>query len=213
MDTTGDPPLAGIILCGGLSRRMGTDKAVLDVGGTTLLSRVIARLETVADPLILATGAQRVAHERCTSVADTVRRRGPLGGLVAALQVAPHELSAVVAVDMPDCDAALLRELAACWAGEDAVVPLSGRGPEPLHAVYARSALAHAQAALDGPDLSVRGLLDRLRVRTVDARLVGGDALAGRFAVNLNRPDDLMRWRRREAAAPPPPPRRAQPPR
>jgi molybdenum cofactor guanylyltransferase len=201
------PPLAGAILCGGLSRRMGRDKAGILVGGSSLLDRAIERLSAVADPVILATGARRHVHDGCLSVADAAAGCGPLAGLVAALQVTPHQLCAVVAVDMPDSAPDLLRRLAALWDGEDAVVPLSPRGLEPLHAVYSRSALAGAEQALRGADLSLLGLLNRLRVRRVTAAGLIGDDAAARFAANLNRPEDVTAWRRGEAAPPPPRPR------
>ena len=189
---------------------MGVDKARLDIGGTTLLDRVVARLRMVADPVILAGGPHRAHADGCLPVDDAVPDHGPLGGLVAALRVTPHNLSAVVAVDMPDCDAALLAELAACWSGEDAVVPRSAHGLEPLHAVYAQSALPHAVAALVSPDRSMRGLLATMSVRVVDAGMVAGPSAAS-FADNLNRPADVERWRRRAAVSPQTPPRRSPP--
>lgn len=200
-------PLAGAILCGGLSSRMGVDKAGLDIDGSTLLERAAERLRTVADPLLLATGSQARALPDCVSVPDAVPGSGPLAGLVAVLRRSPHRLCAVVAVDMPDIEPELLARLAALWDGEDAVVPLSPRGPEPLHAIYARSAVHEAAASLQREDLSLLRLLDRLRVRRIDAtQLVGPRAAAG-FAVNLNLPEDVTAWRRGGAARPPRRPR------
>jgi molybdopterin-guanine dinucleotide biosynthesis protein A len=186
---------------------MGRDKAGLDVGGTSLLDRAVDRLRTVADPVLLATGSQRHAHAHCISVPDAVPGRGPLGGLVAVLGITPHRLCAVVAVDMPESAPELFRRLATLWDGEDALVPLSPRGPEPLHAIYARSALTEAAAALRGADLSLRGLLDHLRVRWIDAAELIGSQAAARFALNLNRPEDVTAWRGGEAGQPPRRPR------
>src|SRR5947209_1394482 len=113
-------PLSGAILCGGASRRMGQDKATLIVDGETLLQRAIARMRTVADPVILAAAGMSVdAPPGCVVVHDAVRR-GPLAGIPAALRASPHSLCAVVAVDMPDLSPALLRALAERWHDEDA---------------------------------------------------------------------------------------------
>jgi molybdopterin-guanine dinucleotide biosynthesis protein A len=210
MSSVSPRPLAGVVLCGGRSARMGVDKALLDIGGITLLDRVVGRLRLVADPVILASGPHRAHADGCLTVADAVPDHGPLGGLVAALRVTPHHLAAVVAVDMPDCDGPMLAELAACWSGEDAVVPRSARGLEPLHAVYAQSALPHAAAALASPDRSMRGLLAMMSVRVVDAGMVAGPAVAS-FADNLNVPADVERWLRRAAVPPQPPPRPSPP--
>lgn len=187
--------LSGAILCGGRSRRMGCDKALLDLGGTSLLDHAVERLRTVADPVILVGGSRRIERPHCLSALDPIPDQGPLGGLVAALRCSPQRLCAVVAVDMPDLSPALLGHLAGLWRGEDAVVPLSREGPEPLHAVWCRSALRAAETALKGDDLSLKGLLARIRVRTVDTKSLGGVEPGSRFAVNLNTPADVERWR------------------
>jgi len=196
-----DGELAAAILCGGRSRRMGRDKAWVEVGGSSLLERAVARLRTVADPVILAGGDRTLDHPGCLGVLDPVPGSGPLGGLVAALRASPHELCAVVAVDMPDLSPELLRRLAEQWRGEDAVVPLDGDGSQPLHAVYSRRILAAAQAALRAGDLSLRGLLERARVRTVDVAALPGHPFPAGFALNLNTPDELARWAASRAGA------------
>jgi molybdopterin-guanine dinucleotide biosynthesis protein A len=198
--------LAGAILCGGASRRMGWDKTQLTIDGTTLLERTVIRLRAVADPVILAAGEKPLKLDACLTVADASPGQGPLGGLVAVLRTTPHQLCAVVAVDMPDLDAGLLRWLADSWGGEDVVVPVSARGPEPLHAVYAVSALPAAEQLLIRAQLSMRTLLAALRVRLVDARAVSRPDVAARFAINLNRPEDVTAWQRDRSGASPPPP-------
>jgi len=204
---TSRPALAGAILCGGLSTRMGSDKALLDIDGATLLERAVARLQTVADPVLLASGSRGLTHRGCLSVPDDMAGVGPLAGVLAVLRASPHQRCAIVAVDMPDSNPGLLRRLAALRDGEDAVVAVSPRGLEPLHAVYARSAMAAVEDALREGDRSMHGLLRRLRVRRVDAAHLIGAVSAARFAVNLNSSADVTAWRRAEGERPPPRPR------
>jgi molybdopterin-guanine dinucleotide biosynthesis protein A len=187
---------------------MGADKADLCIDGQTLLERAVSRLRSVADPVIIAGGSRPREHPGCLSALDPAPDRGPLGGLVAALRASPHRLCAVVAVDMPDLSPVLIRGLADLWRGEHAVVPVSGGRVQPLHAVYSRDALPAAEAALPGPDLSLRHLLTLLEVREVDAAELIGPARAQDFATSLNTAGDLTRWRERaardaSAAAPP----------
>jgi molybdenum cofactor guanylyltransferase len=186
--------LSGAVLCGGSGRRMGADKADLVLGGERLLDRVVGRLSSVADPVLLAGGARRLQHPGCRSVLDPLPNRGPLGGLVAALTASPHHLCAVVGVDMPDLSPILLRLLADSWSGEHAVVPVSGSQPQPLHAVYSRDALTLAEAALSGSDLSLRHLLTHLRTRFVDAADLVDPEAAAICASSLNTPADVTRW-------------------
>jgi molybdopterin-guanine dinucleotide biosynthesis protein A len=130
---------------------------------------------------------------------DALPAGGPLSGVVAALSASPHELCAVVAVDMPGCDPPLLQALARACEGHDAALPRSDRGVEPLHAVYARRAIPKLREALAVRDLAMLSVVQRLDVRTVDS------GAAKSFAFNLNRPGDLTQWRARHRAAGAPP--------
>ncbi len=186
--------LAGVILCGGRSRRMGRDKALLDLDGERLVDRAAARLRLVSDPVMLACGDRPLTVPGCRTVADESPGAGPLAGIAAGLRASPHRLLAVVAVDMPWLDPDLLAQLASTWElGDDAVVPLGPGGGEPLHAVYAKSALPAVDAALAGGRLRARELLDDLRVRFVDVAASLEVERAARFAINVNTPEDLLR--------------------
>ena len=167
-----------------------------------MLDRAIARITPIAATVILASGRNPVERRGAITVVDAGDQRGPLAGLVAALEASPNEqLCAAVAVDMPDVDTALLLALAARCTGLDAAVPVSDRGVEPLHGVYARSALSRLLTAVDSPDPSMRGALRRLRVCYVGASSLG--ASPG-FARNLNTPEDVKAWRTDRADAPRP---------
>ncbi len=186
------PPLAAVVLCGGRSRRMGTDKALIPVGAEPLVHRVAGRLASAADPVLIAPGVPgRLGPMPYREVGDACDGCGPIGGIVAALEASPHELLAVVAVDMPFADAALFGLLARSWAGEHAVIPVTERGPEPLHAIYAKAALPRLRRAVDDGRFAMHDAVETLHVRRVppDEWLAGG--VDARFALNLNSPEDL----------------------
>lgn len=196
---TAEPSLAhvaGVVLCGGRSTRMGTDKAMIDAGGVTLLQRAVDRLGEVCDPVLIAPGGLPLAVEGRRTVADALPGAGPLAGLVAALRCSPHPLLAVVAVDLPWLDPRLIRLLAARIGDRDVALCESPRGIEPLQAVYARSALPAAEAALHSPDRSLRSLVERLRtVRVTETERRAAGIQEG-FARNINTPADLADLRR-----------------
>lgn len=166
-----------------------------------MLDRTLARITPIAATVILASGRDALLRPGALTVTDDGDARGPLAGIVASLERSPHALCAVVAADMPDIDTDLLIDLATRCAGHDAALPLSERGVEPLHAVYARTALGRLRAAVGSRDHSVRGALLRLRVRYVNAKRHGG---AAGFARNLNTPGDVSAWLTDRAAAQPP---------
>jgi molybdenum cofactor guanylyltransferase len=98
---------------------------------------------------------------------------------------------AVVAVDMPFASPSMLRLLAARIGERHVAVPVTAQGTQPLHAVYSREAIPVLHAALSEGRLALRDALAGLRVRTVErAEWIAVDP-SGRFASNLNRPEDL----------------------
>ena len=171
---------------------MGRDKASLDFEGEPLARRVARILGVVAPRVIVASGdGSRLGWLGLEQVADVEPDAGPLAGIVAGLEHAHTPLVAVAAVDMPFASADLFRFLAGLWAGEDAVVPLTDRGMEPLHAVYAAGAAPALRALLASGERSTWRALESVRARVVgegDWRSADPDSA---FAHNLNRPEDL----------------------
>ncbi len=193
-----------VILAGGEGRRMGRPKALLPVGGTTLVEWMVRRLApTCRHLLISARGPEQLPPGlRPHLVVDRHPGAGPLAGIAAALAASPHDLVVVVACDMPRVTPALVRRLAAATAGVDAAVPRIGGRPEPACAAYRRSAAATIDEALRQGRHRVAEVLSALAVRWLEAE---DPALF----TNLNTPDDLAAfegwWRA-------PRPRRPRPP-
>jgi molybdopterin-guanine dinucleotide biosynthesis protein A len=173
---------------------MGRDKALLDVGGQPLVLRVAERIGRACHPVLLAPGRPgRLGRldAGLVEVADALPDAGPLGGLVAALEASPHRLTAAVAVDLPFASAAVLELLAASCGNADVAVPRTDRGLEPLHAVYAHTAGPGLRRALAAGRLAVHDALAGLRMVEVGPSGWREGDPDGRFALNLNRPEDL----------------------
>jgi molybdopterin-guanine dinucleotide biosynthesis protein A len=189
------PAMAGLVLCGGMSRRMGTEKALLDFEGEVLVVRVARRIGTVASPVVLAPGTRgRLGDLGYMEVDDAVEGTGPLGGLVAGLAASPHPLVAVAAADMPFVDADVLLLLARLVGDAEAAVPVTEHGLQPLHAVYSVRALPALLAALRTGRRALREVVtEALRVRRVERPEWRAADPTGRFALNLNRPEDVTR--------------------
>lgn len=182
--------LTGLVLAGGRSRRMGADKALIDVDGRPLVAHVARRLSTVCTTVLVAPGRRRIAGIPWRQVDDRVPSQGPLGGILGGLAVAATPLVAVTAVDMPELRPAVFVALAERWGGEPAVVPLVDGRLQPLHAIYARTALQPLAAMFDAGERSITRALVRLGAVT-------HDMAAGRWTANLNTADDLARYRSR----------------
>jgi molybdopterin-guanine dinucleotide biosynthesis protein A len=190
--------MAGLVLCGGESSRMGFDKALLEIDGRPLAAVLADRLAEVCDTVLLASGRPgRFGDLGYPEVEDEVPYAGPLAGIVAGFNATEDELLAVVAVDMPAANPVLLRHLADRIADYEAVVPSGPRRPEPAHAVYSRRALPVLARRLHSRRRSLQGALSELAVLVVDEAELMRAGFGISFAANLNEPDDL--WMLRQA--------------
>jgi molybdopterin-guanine dinucleotide biosynthesis protein A len=192
--------LSGAILIGGRSRRMGANKALLPLSpeGPCIVELVARVLRTVADDIILVGASDdRDTYDALglCQIPDIVPAAGALGGIHAALGAARHEHTLVVGCDMPFLNPTLLHHMAALPRDYDALIPLVGR-PQPLHAVYARSALPSIDAALAARRYRVTGWLARATVRIVPRATITAFDPALRSCFNVNTPDDLAFARR-----------------
>lgn len=187
--------LSGVLLAGGASRRMGRDKAWVELEGQPLAVRMLRVLDEVCDDVVVASGdGRRLAALGRPEVCDVDEGSGPLAGLVAGLEAARNELVAVLAVDLPNAHAGVLRRLAWLWRGEPAVVPVVDGRLEVLHAVWTRSAGTRLRARLATGDSAVTAAARALAARRAGPDVWGDLDAAGRFAANLNSPADLTSW-------------------
>jgi molybdopterin-guanine dinucleotide biosynthesis protein A len=197
--------VAGVVLAGGASRRMGRDKATMVVGGAELASLALAAAARVADPVVLVAPEGHPAR-RLAAAPVTDPGQGPLAALAAALDALDADHVLVLAGDHPGLRVELLAHLAGLAGGAEAVACRRGSRLEPLVAVYRRApALALARARLADPagDRSLTGLLgglDTLVVEEPQWRPLDPD---GRSFVDLDDPADLEAWERTTARSRP----------
>ncbi len=97
--TTDHPPTLGLVLAGGLARRMGGgDKALIEIGGVTILERVLARLRPQCSGIVLNANGdpRRFSPYGLPVIPDDVPDfAGPLAGILAALDWAAANMSAI----------------------------------------------------------------------------------------------------------------------
>ncbi|HEY3027729.1 MAG TPA: molybdenum cofactor guanylyltransferase [Pyrinomonadaceae bacterium] len=183
--------LEGFILIGGASSRMGSDKARLELGGSTFVERIAAALSSVAET-VRCVGAKKDNPPGLINVPDLFPGWGALGGLHAALSACSAEWSAIVACDIPLVTRELFMRLATLRENFDAVVPVQGDGrPQPLCALYrCEPCLAKAAALIAEGERRPRALLAAVNTRWVTPSDLDDLDGAGNFFWNINTPDD-----------------------
>jgi molybdenum cofactor guanylyltransferase len=122
---------AGAVLCGGRSRRMGTDKAFVEVGGIAMVERVATALAAGGcAPVALVGGdGELLARFGHDVVADRFPGEGPVGGVLTALDALDADVVVVAACDLPSLDDATVRALVGALdtAAVDAAVAVTDR--------------------------------------------------------------------------------------
>jgi len=197
------------ILAGGKSQRMGQDKAMMPFQGEALSRRVLDRLAGLAaEVFIIAPESQATLSLNIRVIPDLLPGRGSLGGLYTALFAASHPAVAVVACDMPFVNADLLAHQRDILFSDnlDVVVPSSGKGLEPLHAVYRReTCLPVVREALEAGEQRLISWFPRVRVRILTPEETKPFDQRGLIFLNINTPDELTQAEKLAGENNPPP--------
>lgn len=201
-------PLAGVVLAGGRSRRLGRNKAFLPFGGRPLLHIVCERVARVCPQVVVAASARGMRGEAPAGVEvarDEKPGQGPLAGMQTGLRAAAFDYALVVACDMPFLSPSLLQYMADLPRDYQALVPEWQGRRHPLHAIYSRTCLPLIDALLQEGRRSVEELLVRVSVRLLPEGEIRPWDAAGLSLFNLNDAQDLEEAQRRWAFESTPP--------
>ncbi len=160
-----------VILTGGGSRRMGRDKAMLPIGGKTMLQHLIDKYSATLGPVAVSVNkAGRFPFERAMELVDRYPDMGPLNGLVSAFDESDQDAVFMTGTDLPFGDPELVRKLVLLMGESDACIMRRGKkGFEPLFAIYRRVCGAKANECLASGKKSIMDLLEKVDVRYVDS--------------------------------------------
>ena len=175
--------ISGIVLAGGFSRRMGTDKAELTLGGLTLLELQVRKLRQIGITDIMVSGYGK-PMEGTRAIEDIYPHKGPMSGIHACLKTAKTEACLVVSVDVPLFPAEWLGKLVQAHNGPVTML-CHGNEIEPLLAVYDSDLASRAEELILSGDRSVRSLFAGLEVKKLEYT---GDP---DFLLNCNMPEDF----------------------
>jgi molybdopterin-guanine dinucleotide biosynthesis protein A len=184
------------VLAGGRSTRMGQDKALLRIGGRSLLERALDKL-----PGARIAGARSDLSSFAPVIPDIHPDCGPLSGIEAALTASRSAFNVFLPVDMPLLPARFLPWMVerARITGALATVPRILGRPQPLCAVYQRDLLPSITAALESGQFKVMAAVGRADLFDVevlastDRELPGFSALpVHRWFHNCNTPEDAL---------------------
>ena len=164
--------VAGVVLCGGKSTRMGTSKALLAFGPETMLQRVVRILGEVVSPIVIVAAVDQELPplpEGVILARDENEGRGPLEGVRAGLKALPADVDTayVTSCDVPLLVPGFVRQIIDLASGYDVAVMEIDGFTHPLSAVYCRSTLATVEDLLANNRLRPVFLFDAVKTRRV----------------------------------------------
>jgi len=188
--------MSAVILAGGRSSRMGENKLLLPLGGSTVIGTLVATLSGLFAECVVVTDhpdSYRDLPVRLTCDLIPGLQKNSLTGIHAGLSVSASPYNFVVAGDMPFVVPELIGKLAAQCKGFDVVIPQQGQYTQPLCAVYHKNCLPHIAALLAGNRYKILDFFPAVRVCRVDvAELIPFDPELLSF-FNVNTPEDYRR--------------------
>jgi len=175
-------PATGFVLAGGQSRRMGSDKALLNWHGRSLLAHMTMLLEAVCSSVTV------VGRD---SLPDDTPGLGPIGGIATALRVSSTELNLVLAVDLPDLTPDCLKYFKErCESSTRPLTVCKIESVTPLCLGITLDARTVVSGYILDGQLSLRGLIERLEPEVIDVRDLREAGFTESMFTNINSIDD-----------------------
>ena len=181
--------LSAIIIAGGKSRRMGTDKTQLIWQGKTLLQKAVDLLQNFTNDIVISANVK--LQTDYPVIPDKQKNMGPMGGLQAGLQAIRYSKVLVLPADMPLLDKSVI-EILIQKADEqkDINVFNTGNRMQMLVGIYDKNILPLIEKQIAEKDYKLRNLLQKSAYHLID-----GSSFAGKF-INVNTPDE---WEKLQA--------------
>jgi molybdopterin-guanine dinucleotide biosynthesis protein A len=171
---------------------MGSNKALLQVGGQPLIRILADRVRPLTGNILISSNDPDIyGFLDIPVVRDRFVGHGPLAGLHAAMLHRKSTLYVLLACDLPNLPISLIRRMISLSKGFDAAIPRTENGlAHPLCAVYRRTCLPHIENALKR---GVKKFIEIFHNNMISVKWIGPEE--GRYSesdlTNINTPEDL----------------------
>ena len=186
--------MTGVILSGGKSTRMGTNKAFLEIRGKRLIDRTMLIFRDMFPEVILVTNSPLdYLDQDCIIASDIYKNKGSLGGIYTGLFYASCDRIFVSACDMPFLKRSFVEYMIGCADRYDIVVPEPPDGLQPLHAIYSKKCLIPIKRLMDTGNLKITGFYKGLKTMVIPEEDIKPFDSKGKMFMNVNTREDLER--------------------
>lgn len=160
--------ITGIILAGGKSSRMGTDKGMLELNNKAFIKHVIDAMKPLVNDIIIVSDNTNHNFSETERVEDIIKNAGPLAGLYSGLQHSKTDYNLVVSCDVPLITSEVLSGLIKHMEkGVDVIQLQSHQKTMPLTAIYHKKTKQIIKDLLDKGERRVRVAVSQLKTKTI----------------------------------------------
>ena len=187
--------ITGIILCGGKSSRMQTNKALLKLGDKTIIEIILSEMKKVFSKVILsANECDDFSFLNIPIIKDIQVNRGPLCGIYSSLRNSKTSKNFIVTCDLPLIDSKIIEYISKVESGKEIIIPTINGIPQRLFGIYNKSVIEKIDVIFNLSEIykSIKGSVYDLHQR-VEVESIIIDHLQfynDNMFLNMNTPDD-----------------------
>lgn len=161
--------ITGIILAGGKSSRMGTEKGLVKVKGKRLIDHAFDTISKVSNQTIIISNQKYYNGMGVYVFSDVYKGKGPAGGIHTGLSHSSTKWNVIVACDMPNLSFEVLLYLLSHLDDDyDAIVPIFHNNKQPLCALYNRSCLGKLEHFILKGELKMMDILSEIKIKVIN---------------------------------------------
>ena len=184
--------ISGILLAGGKSTRMMSDKGLIALNDKPLIKHIIETVKIITENIVIisANPAYRQFGYPCFD--DIIKEKGPLSGILTGLINSTTQKNFVIGCDMPFLSTHILRELITNCKDFDVILAEHNSLAEPLCGIYDKSCIPHFKLLLDQNQLKITDALEGLNTRVIS--FDKEDWFVGNEFANINTMEELKKF-------------------
>ncbi|MCC7332354.1 MAG: molybdenum cofactor guanylyltransferase [Flavobacteriales bacterium] len=181
--------VGAIILAGGKSSRMGTDKGLLLFENKPMVMHLVETVKKITKHILIIANDSRYKSFGIPVYEDLIKNAGPLAGIYTGLYHTPFEKNIVLSCDTPLVKVDLLQILIDNCENCQATIPIKDDKTHQLIGIYSKSCLPIIQNEIDKKRLRIKDVLSKIDLKTIDANQIHFQEF-----LNFNTPEELKQY-------------------
>ncbi|HEY4602466.1 MAG TPA: molybdenum cofactor guanylyltransferase [Cerasibacillus sp.] len=186
--------ICSVILAGGESSRMGTNKALLKLNNEIVIEKIFNELQQLSSRVYIVANEKKIYDFlNIPIISDRFYGKGPLAGIETALYHAAEDVIVISPCDTPFIHKEIYRYLVDELKTYDAVIPYYDNQPQPLSGIYKKRILPIIQEQLQNDELRIRSFFSKINVKYVHDFGHISDLIIEKHFFNMNDPEAYSR--------------------